>query len=375
MRFRNLVLAAAIISSCAQVQADGGIGYPNVSDALKALKARKDVTFTSQSGWSIADDRATQTVWAFTPAYHLAYPAVVKRTVLAKGGASGMQTKSLCRASKAVCDQLIDEFNALNVKSSQDLPLAGAMPTPLPPSVVDVELLPGDAYQLTLKSYRSGTWETGQQELLPKAKQVCGQSEPNFGKYQYETMEAVTGPTAGQRQLVLRQQVTCGSVMADVEVQQPAPVVDDGTPWKPSAEQIKRVENATRLYLSLKDGGKYASAFAMLSPGLQAATPLEVWKFNAEAFQKKSGVSLQRKIKKIGWLHNPPKAAPGNYAAVDFSSRFANINIHCGFLAWQEQADGSFKIVREEQNYIDKPTEHRVTPENLQKMRERFGCT
>ena len=37
MHLRNLVLAAAIISSCAQAQVDGGIGYPNVSDALKAL--------------------------------------------------------------------------------------------------------------------------------------------------------------------------------------------------------------------------------------------------------------------------------------------------------------------------------------------------
>jgi hypothetical protein len=82
----------------------------------------------------------------------------------------------------------------------------------------------------------------------------------------------------------------------------------------------------------------------------------------------------RRDIKKITWYKNPPQAAPGTYAAVDFSSQFTNANIHCGYLVWFEQGDGSFVMVREEVNFIDKATEQKLKPDELERARAKFGC-
>ncbi len=55
------------------------IGYPNVTSALEALHAKPGVVFSSNGGWTIAEDEADKTLWSFPPAGDPAYPAAVKR--------------------------------------------------------------------------------------------------------------------------------------------------------------------------------------------------------------------------------------------------------------------------------------------------------
>jgi hypothetical protein len=43
-------------------------------------------------------------------------------------------------------------------------------------------------------------------------------------------------------------------------------------------------------------------------------------------------------------------------------------------VVWLEQVDGSFLLVREEENYIDKTTEQKLKPDELEKVRVQFGC-
>lgn len=88
------------------------------------------------------------------------------------------------------------------------------------------------------------------------------------------------------------------------------------------------------------------SAIACMKQSITFAT----WKSKAVDFNARAGAVGQRAIVKITWYRNPPQVEPGLYAAVDFSSRFAQVDLHCGFLAWREQLDGKFLLVREEEN-------------------------
>jgi hypothetical protein len=90
------------------------IDYPSVDAALKALRAKAGVVFTTESGWTIATDEAAYTIWSFAPPTYPAYPAVVKRQVISKGAGSEITMDVHCEASKAACDDLVRTFSQMN---------------------------------------------------------------------------------------------------------------------------------------------------------------------------------------------------------------------------------------------------------------------
>jgi hypothetical protein len=91
------------------------IEYGSVTEALAALRKRKDVQISTVRGWTIIADRSHLTLWSFAPESDPAYPAAVKRTFRAHpGGGSDMDMSILCEASKEACDNLVREFAALN---------------------------------------------------------------------------------------------------------------------------------------------------------------------------------------------------------------------------------------------------------------------
>ncbi len=144
--------------------------------------------------------------------------------------------------------------------------------------------------------------------------------------------------------------------------------------WRATAAQEERVSSLTYAYFSAKDGAKYRDAYAMFSPTQQLTVPYEPWISKTAEFNAKAGRVKSRKIKKITWYKDPPRAAPGIYAAVDFAGEFENIAFHCGFVAWHMQDDGSFRVVREEENYIDKVTQQKLKEGELEKIRAQFGA-
>lgn len=141
-----------------------------------------------------------------------------------------------------------------------------------------------------------------------------------------------------------------------------------------SEEQVRRVEQQTRLYFDSRDQGVYNRAYDLLAPSAKQATPFEIWKGSKQAFNAKAGAVVQRTIAKVTWYRNPPRVEPGLYAAVDFTSKFTEIDIHCGFLAWREQPDGQFVLVREEENYVDKQIQQKLKPGDVENVRRQFGC-
>ena len=91
---------------------DTGVGYPNVAAAHKALKARSDVVFSVEDGWTRAEDRSAKTVWLFAPKGHPAYPTAVRMRSIEKDGATGTETRVMCRSGKTACEQIADKFHA-----------------------------------------------------------------------------------------------------------------------------------------------------------------------------------------------------------------------------------------------------------------------
>jgi hypothetical protein len=95
-------------------EAASTIGYPSVADALAALQAREDVFISIEDGWTIITEPGGLTIWSFTPPDQPAYPAVAKRVFYQEEGAWFIKMDVRCEASKTACDQLQQDFEALN---------------------------------------------------------------------------------------------------------------------------------------------------------------------------------------------------------------------------------------------------------------------
>src|SRR5215831_1780765 len=185
MRALTPIVALVLIPVVTVAQGGRGIGYPTVAAALDALKARSDVNISVQGGWTIVDDRAASTVWSFTPPNHPAHPAAVKRAVVSRDGKVFVDMTALCQASKAACDRLMAEFNELNERMAQSMRGRVEGVQSVPASEIEVQRLDDDSFRLTLKSFRSRTVDAGQEELLPKATEVCAGKNVEYGKYEF----------------------------------------------------------------------------------------------------------------------------------------------------------------------------------------------
>jgi hypothetical protein len=120
--FAGLFCGAGTAISQPLPEASGStIGFPTVAAALEALRGRPDVRISVQGGWTIADDRANNTVWSFSPEGYPAYPAAVKREITQSNGAIYIKMSILCGGTKVACDKLVIDFQKLNEAMKQHL--------------------------------------------------------------------------------------------------------------------------------------------------------------------------------------------------------------------------------------------------------------
>lgn len=120
--FTTLIAAALLAAQPGQTTASpplqetdqSTIGFPSVEAAMTALKARKDVSFSTQAGWTIAADPSGPTLWSFPPKGHAAYPSAVKRQIENRPDGAYVNMGVRCDASKNACDDLVRSFEALN---------------------------------------------------------------------------------------------------------------------------------------------------------------------------------------------------------------------------------------------------------------------
>jgi Protein of unknown function (DUF4019) len=144
--------------------------------------------------------------------------------------------------------------------------------------------------------------------------------------------------------------------------------------WRPSVAQLHAIETVTRSYFALRDSGKAEQAYALLSPRQKQYLTQANFTQLLEGFNSTAGAPQGRILRKVTWYRDTPQSGPGLYVAVDFSSKFENLALHCGYVVWHEQPDGSFLQVREEMNVIDNATMAKLKPEQLESIRAQFRC-
>jgi len=110
----GLANAATLSQAPLPEATESAIGYETVKDALTGLRSQPSVAFSTENGWLIATDEAAYTIWSFAPQGYPAYPAVVKRQVVAQGAGSAIHMNVLCEASKEACDDLVRTFAQMN---------------------------------------------------------------------------------------------------------------------------------------------------------------------------------------------------------------------------------------------------------------------
>jgi len=144
--------------------------------------------------------------------------------------------------------------------------------------------------------------------------------------------------------------------------------------WQPTSTQKARVEELSKAYFADKDAARYRQAWERLGPGLRKQWTYEEWREASAGSTARAGAMQQRELKKVTIYRSSQSGTPGTYAAVDFTGRFANADTYCAYLVWTEQADGSFLLLREEENFIYNATSARLTSDQRNKMRSIYHC-
>jgi hypothetical protein len=211
-----------------------------------------------------------------------------------------------------------------------------------------------------------------QNALMPSAEQLCGEKKPQFGHYSFETKEPLN-KTVGvfSQTLILKQEITCEAVSA----LQSQKINSVAGKWNPTKAQEENIQQLTYQYFSNRDTGKYQQAYSLFAVSLKESISEKNWLERVKQFNSKAGKALKRTVSKLTWYNNPPSSpTPGIYAAADYVSQFENVDIHCGFVIWKQQKDGSFQVVREEENFIDKATQSTMKDSDIARFKAQYGC-
>ena len=238
-------------------------------------------------------------------------------------------------------------------------------------SDITVKDIGNNQYELTLHTTTTVNILDAQIQLAPTAKRTCGEKQPLLGHYAFEISQPLSGTTNKAPTLALTQTIRCG-LETPPSIPQTANAPDG---WKPSATDQSQIETQTYQYYSAKDAGQYADAYEMFDRGMKETSHFDNWSAHAQSQNTKAGHILSRRVIKITWYKDPPSAPePGIYAAADFAGQFENDPIYCGYLAWHRGSDGTYRIVREEENFIDKGSIANMAQKELRALTTKFGC-
>jgi|ERR1700683_3336755 hypothetical protein len=238
-------------------------------------------------------------------------------------------------------------------------------------SPISSRKLSNEVYELTVTLQNTTDVFAAQGLLIPEARKVCGGQVFQFGHYSFASTENISNATGAPESplphLTLKQEVACGPSAA---TSNPHTSYD----WAPAEADSQLVAARTHEYLAQKDKGELAQAYSQFSDGMKASARFDTWSKTIENFNAKAGLVKARKILKVSWVKDPSGVDPGFYAAVDYAGRFQNYPYECGYVAWYRESSGRLTIVREEEGYIDRESEAKMTPEVLRNTLVKIGC-
>ena len=143
--------------------------------------------------------------------------------------------------------------------------------------------------------------------------------------------------------------------------------------WRPSQLQTEQVKIITEAYFSARDSNQSEMAYRFLGEGLKSKISFAIFKNLISDFNEKAGQLVNRQIQTVTWYRDTPQQA-GLFAAVNFGGNFSKLAMHCGYVLWQQQSDGSFLQVREENNVLDKTTAAKLSQVELDSIKAQYKC-
>ena len=203
--------------------------------------------------------------------------------------------------------------------------------------------------------------------LQPAAEQVCGGRSAQQGRISYTANQPVdAGADHGTTTVV--QVVECSGPRPEA-AGHPAPK----TP--PSAEDEVAVRERTLAYLEAKDRGDFDAAGEMLGKEAAEFMRADNWSGPRAAFNVASGLPSRRDIVRLSW-YDDPAGAPrlGRYVAADYRGDYPHAGFYCGFVVWYLEADGQYRVIREEEGQAMTDTMQGLAPDALAAMRRKVGC-
>ena len=228
---------------------------------------------------------------------------------------------------------------------------------------VEAESLDSNRHMLQMKTDTRTTFKTAQAALIPTARRLCSNRSFFLGAFKFADQPEERGANPGAAQAGFQQELYCSSP------EQPSAVA------APSEAQQQAVLEVTYGYLAAKDSNRLPDAYAMLSRRAKVAMPEPDWTASARGFNQRAGAVTARRVTDLSWYSDPPDAPePGLYVAADLNGAFENVEFLCGYVVWRLEADGRYRLVREEQNFLERRAGARLAALDRAPLRAQMGC-
>ncbi len=233
---------------------------------------------------------------------------------------------------------------------------------------VTAEPLDAGHHMLEIKTDARTTFGAAQAALVPTARRLCANRNFFLGAFKFAEQPEAPGAPPGTARASFQQELYCRSP------EQHSGSAAAGAP-DPSEAQQHAVLKATYGYLAAKDSNRLSDAYAMLSRRAKRTTAESDWIAKARDFNQQAGAVTARRVTDISWYSDPPDAPePGLYVAADLNGAFENVEFLCGYVVWRLDADGTFRLVREEQNFLERRRGAKLAPLDRAPLRAQMGC-
>ena len=278
---------------------------------------------------------------------------------------------------------------------------SGYAVTPGPEDGMHVSATPlGDnRWSLTLElTEEVGQWKM-QQLLLPAASKLCGSGlVPTLDAFRYRSRMA-PGANAGTEEQAddgflrgaspsrssaegsspqeeasrIRSRLVQVVLCEPMRARAPSRALSDAE--RSALEEAIRARTLA-FFRGLDAGGDPQTSYAMLGPHL-GAEPFASWRRQQDQLRVANGEVRERRIWRTTVYVDPPQApSSGVFVAADYETAYRNVLFECGYLMWQEQWDGRFRIIRHQKGLIRREEADRLALTSVQMttLRERMGC-
>jgi len=241
-------------------------------------------------------------------------------------------------------------------------------------SEISVRAAQQGQYELVLTSPTVLSEGEARDQIARTAASVCKSTTPIFGKWRFESKEAIGGATTSSsapNTFRFVQEISCAS---GTQVQSAARL-----PTLRSDDELRKVQSEVRLkseaYFKLIASKQVDEAFTHLSATLRSGVTEARWKGDKLSFQVAAGEATQVVIAKVTVYDNPAGAPePGLYVAADYSNTYREVPIHCGYLMWFRPVGGEFRITREETGHVTSEQLKSIPNAQLSETKRKLRC-